>query len=188
MRKGRRWVAVLAVLAFAAPIFGMGVDAAQAAPTTTTTTGAVHAALQGPTIDPYGPVLATSLRIQPPKGALVMVYRDGKPIGMYSQAAFLPAQDDAVYGVVAFRGQTVLFKGNVVARPGVTELLWGAGRTPTILFHPAPRPVQGTVIHHVHHDGASGAAFLPGAGLVTTSPTTPVAVPYAGDAPAMPEA
>jgi hypothetical protein len=187
MRTLPRFLVLLITAALLAPSAAFAAHRTTPTRSGKATTGAVHRALQGPTVDPYGPTLATSFRIQPPKRGLVMVYQNGKLRGMYSQTSWLPAADDGVYGVVAFRGQKVLFNANVVARPGVTELVWGSADVPTITYTPAMRPLTSgpalppgvNVHHHITHDGSTGMAYVPGMGLVTQPTPRVVLAPQA---------
>lgn len=110
----------------------------------------VVGALNGPRLDP----MAATARIVPPRGGTVMLYRDGKMKGWFTQASYAKLEPGRVYGVVATRGSSMLFNAGIIARPGLTEVVWeGSNKAPSIAFTPALRPHYNG---HTHHVSASG--------------------------------
>ena len=132
----RRILQVVALLAVLATPFAAQAD------------GSVHAMLRGHVLDPY----ATTLKLSPPKGAIAMVYRDGKAVSWLSQPGYVGLQTDAVYSVLVTKGKRVLFNQSFIARHGTTSIEWSsAGSDPNVSFTPAYAPMYPPA-----HYGAGG--------------------------------
>ena len=124
-------------------------------------TGPVHQVLAGTVFDPA----ATNLRIVPPKGGMVLVYRDGKAVGWLMRAGYLTVKPNRLYGVVATRGTTMLFNAGLMVRPGLTELVWKGDSTPQMSYlpsyygyanqpathHHSASPAKQTTAYGAHH-------------------------------------
>ncbi len=95
--------------------------------------GAVHDALRGTAFDPY----ASTIRVVPPRGGAVMVYRRGKLTGWWLQPGIATVRPGHVYGVLATRGTRMVFNAGILIRPGATELVWSDGDLPRIAYVPA---------------------------------------------------
>jgi len=125
--------------------------------------GTIHDALRGTAFDPY----ATTMRIVPPKGGAVLVYRRGKAVGWWLQPGITTVRPGQVYGVLATKGTRMIFNGGVLVRPGTTSLVWDGGDLPQVAYMPAyhHRPHYVAVhghrgsSHHVvgNHHGTSAA-------------------------------
>jgi hypothetical protein len=95
--------------------------------------GPVNQFLTGGTIDP----MATTLKVVPPEGGMVMVHRDGKAVAWLMQAGYVRLKPNREYGIVATRGTSMLFNGGLYARPGLTQFRWTSSDTPEVSYQPA---------------------------------------------------
>jgi hypothetical protein len=102
---------------------------------------------------------AATIRVVPPRGANVMIYRNNKVEGWFVAPGVTTVQPGEVYGIVATRGTNVLFNAGLLLRPGWTDVVWNKGTLPTIGYQPSfvagpgahayadarrPRPASGT--------------------------------------------
>ncbi len=115
----------------------------------------IHDALRGTAFDPY----ASTIRIVPPKGGAVLVYRHGKAVGWYLQPGIATVRPGAVYGVLATKGTRMVFNGGVLIRPGATEMVWNGGDLPQVAYLPAyhQRPHYVAVRGHGSRNHAVGS-------------------------------
>jgi len=105
--------------------------------------GPVYNALRGPVLDPYA---TTMLQVVPPKGGYVMVHRGGKLVTWFQQAGAMSVVPNQSYNLAAIVGSTMVFNGGIVARPGLTSVVWsGNSATPAISFVPTRRFRPGRV-------------------------------------------
>jgi len=119
--------------------------------------GPVHTLLRGHVIDPYAPML----RVVPPHGTTVMVSRNGKAAGWFSQPGVMHVAPNRTYTLTAIKGKYMIFNQSVVARHGTTEVVWSHGnKGPTISFQPTPvyAPVAAVV---PAYPGGYGAMIAP---------------------------
>ncbi len=98
----------------------------------TATAGPVNRALTGGILDPY----ATTLRVVPPRGGMVMVHQNGKAVGWFMQAGIVNVTPNQIYGLTATRGTHVLFNASIVAREGYTQAIWGEDDAPQLTYQP----------------------------------------------------
>jgi len=122
-------------------------------------TGPVHASLRGTVLDPQ----ATTVRVVPPRGAHVMLYRNGKVVGWWMHTGMANVTPGRTYGIIATRGTRVLFNAGLVARRGLTDIVWKSGSdVPHIAYHPVrQRPAYVGVSHSPHgHHGSSGPVAI----------------------------
>lgn len=92
-----------------------------------------HRAVAGTPFDP----LATTVRVVPPKGGTVMLYRNGGVRGWWMHPSAITVRPGQVYGLVATRGTQVLFNAAMVFRPGYTDVVWTTEQVPRIAYSPA---------------------------------------------------
>jgi hypothetical protein len=97
--------------------------------------GPVNRFLTGGLVDP----LATTMRIVPPRGGMVMVHDNGKAVAWLTRAGYVNVKPNRVYGITATRGRTLLFSTNMRVRRGYTEMIWGQGSQPQLSYVPAAR-------------------------------------------------
>jgi hypothetical protein len=115
--------------------------------------GEVHNFLTGASIDPH----ASILHIVPPRGGTVMLYRNAKLVGWWMQPGIVRAAPGKIYGVVATRGQSVLFNAHLIARPGTTSIAWRGGDTPAISFVPSYLGYDARHPAYAHAHGHGGS-------------------------------
>ncbi len=95
-------------------------------------TGAVHAFLRGPLINPA----SATLRIIPPSGGQVMLHRDGKAARWFVQPGLIQVEPGVTYEITAVRNNTVVFNSGLVARAGMTDVVWNnLSDTPDLTYH-----------------------------------------------------
>ncbi len=101
-------------------------------------TGAVHNFLRGPIINPA----AATLRIVPPSGGQVMLHREGKAARWFVQTGLVQVEPGVTYEITAVRNNAVVFNSGIVARPGVTDIVWNnLTDAPDLTYH-APMVVN----------------------------------------------
>ena len=106
--------------------------------------GPVNDVLRADRLPPPG---QATVRIVPPRGGTVMLYRGGKVAGWFMRPGFAQVDARVPYGVMATRGTAVLFHAGISMNPGLTELVWDEGNTPRIGWLPGPNAPA-------HHHGA----------------------------------
>jgi hypothetical protein len=132
------------------------VAAALLLPASAFASGPVHDALAGSVLDP----MATTLKVVPPRGGAVMVYRNGKLKSWFLQPGLVTVQPGHVYGVMASRGSYMLFNAGIMMRDGFTELSWQDGNnTPAMAYYPGysnrHRRPHRVAAHRTHPDQRS---------------------------------
>lgn len=101
--------------------------------------------------DRLPPVGQATVRVVPPRGGSVMLYRDGKVAGFFMRPGFANVEAGQPYGVMAMRGTFQVFHAGILVHPGLTELVWEDGaNAPTIGYLPPPR-IPATRVHAVGH-------------------------------------
>ncbi|HZO13425.1 MAG TPA: hypothetical protein VFB62_09195 [Polyangiaceae bacterium] len=115
--------------------------------------GPVHDALRADRLPPPG---QATVRIVPPRGGTVMLYRGGQVVGWFMRPGFAQVDARVPYGIMATRGTAVLFHAGITMNPGLTELVWGEGNTPSIGWLPGPN-----VHAHAHQHGAHAQPATP---------------------------
>lgn len=109
----------------------------------TTFAGPVNRALTGGVIDPY----ATTLRVVPPKGGMVMVHQNGSAVAWFMQAGVINLKPNQIYGLTATRGTSMLFNASVVVRPGYTQAVWAKDNAPQLSYQPSLVGGYGRPVH-----------------------------------------
>ncbi len=103
--------------------------------------GPVNQLLTGGLIDPY----ATTLRVVPPQGGMVVLHRNGAAVAWFMQPGLVNLSPNQIYTLTATRGQTMLFNANLLMRRGYTQAVWGRSNQPQLSFQPtlAAYPMAG---------------------------------------------
>jgi hypothetical protein len=104
----------------------------------------------------FDPSLAT-VRVTPPSGGAVMLYRNGVAHGWFMKNGLTTVEPGQVYGVLATRGKDVLFHGGVLMRQGITDLAWSTERVPAMSFTPSAYVYTNHYAHGPHFDAPVNA-------------------------------